>query len=418
MGTITKLSGGCYRVRIRRKGAPVLSRNFRSRREAEKWEADQESALAGGDALPLTVRDYKSAERLTFTDLLERYFSSQAFLDKRETTRKGEQTKAKHLTRLLGEYAVTRINAPLIVSYRDTRLREKTVHGSPVSRDQVRLEMALLCVVLELAAGEWQILPSNPCKGVKKPRGNARERRLSEEEEKSLRIVLMQRRNPKLLWFFLVAFYTGMRAGEIAGLRKDYFNIERKCLDLPATSTKNRQAKRIPLTKEAYNILVQVADAAEEDTPYLFSTKKRIGIYGPYEYESMWRKVVEQAGIKNLRFHDLRHEFVSRLFESTSLSDGQIASLTGHKSPISLWRYKHLRSETLRPAVQEVNEMLVQRKVMKDIEDALTRPSPVDAWIFQLIAGAYPDVEAAKKYLSEEQITWALEQRSRMGNSC
>lgn len=409
MGTINKLPSGAYRVRIRRQGSPVLSRTFPTKKEAERWQSEQESALSHSSTLPLSVRDYKVAARVTLADLVERYLGSEHFAAKRPKTQRGEKIKVPHLIRHLGEYGITKLNASLIAAYRDTRLKEKTVKGTPVSRDQVRLEMALLCVILNLAAGEWQLIPANPCKGVRKPKGMERDRRLDEAEEKALRLTLMRRKDKRLLRFFLVAFYTGMRAGEIAELKKSYFNVERRCLDLPPAATKSNKSKRIVLTDHAYNILIQAANDAEEVSPFIFSSKSRNGEYHPFDYGCAWHRVLRKAGISDLHFHDLRHEFVSRLFENTKLSDGQIASLTGHSDPRSLWRYKHLRSELLRPDVQEVSDMLVNRRIMSEIAQEMDprqddQKYAKDSWALRLLMDANPDWAFYRLHLDADDI--------------
>ncbi len=52
------------------------------------------------------------------------------------------------------------------------------------------------------------------------------------------------------------------------------------------------------------------------------------------------------AGIAGLRFHDLRHEAISRFVEA-GLSDQEVAAISGHKSMQMLKRYTHLRAEDL-----------------------------------------------------------------------
>ena len=421
MGTITKLPSGSFRVRIRRQGAPVISRTFPTRKEAERWESEQETAISHGSPLPLSVRDFRSAQQVTFADLAQRYLTSIHFAAKRPKTQRGERIKLPHLLQRLGDYAITRITAPVIVAYRDARMSEQTAKGTPVSRDQVRLELALLSVILDLAAGEWQLIPANPCRGIRRPAGEARDRRLNEEEEKRLRIALMRRQNPRLLWFFLVAYYTGMRSGEIAELRKEWFNQEKRCLDLPGKATKSRKPKRIPLTDEAYNVLIRALKSSEDDAPFVFASKCRDGGgYRPYEYGCAWDRVRKMAGVADLRFHDLRHEFVSRLFERTSLSDGQIATLTGHGDPRSLWRYKHLRAELLRPAIQEVNSMLVNRELMKEIEREMDYRNSSE-YIknklgLQALTDEEPDWEYYREHLSEADIEELKRCREDMAN--
>ncbi|EQD66080.1 Integrase, catalytic core, phage domain protein, partial [mine drainage metagenome] len=60
-----------------------------------------------------------------------------------------------------------------------------------------------------------------------------------------------------------------------------------------------------------------------------------------------WARVFEAAGCPDLHFHDLRHEATSRLYERTTLSDAQIAKITGHKDPRMLMRYANLRASDL-----------------------------------------------------------------------
>jgi integrase len=57
--------------------------------------------------------------------------------------------------------------------------------------------------------------------------------------------------------------------------------------------------------------------------------------------------IFKQAGAQGLKFHDLRHEATSRLFERTTLSEGQIMKITGHKSHRMMMRYANLRGSDL-----------------------------------------------------------------------
>jgi integrase len=65
-----------------------------------------------------------------------------------------------------------------------------------------------------------------------------------------------------------------------------------------------------------------------------------------YDFKPAWFNAVRAAKLKGFRFHDLRHEAVSRLVEA-GLSDQEAASISGHKSMQMLGRYTHLRAEDL-----------------------------------------------------------------------
>ena len=386
-------------MRIRRTGAPLITRTFPTRQAADRWAVDQESALAGGvAALPLSVREYRAAQRMTVNELLDRYFSSSQFRKKTPSTQRGEKDRAPHLRQHLGNYAVPQITGPLIATYRDERLAAITARGTPISPDQVRLEMALLCAMLKLAAGEWNLIPSNPCHGISKPAGQFRERRLSEEEEVALRVALYARNdNRRLARFMLVAFYTGMRAGEVSSLLKSNVLLDKRQIRLAGAQTKNRMPRLIPLSDEMMNVLQNAIDASPKDSPFIFATRTRAGAYRPYDYGCAWQRTLRRAGIQDLRFHDLRHEFTSRLYEDTDLNDGQIAALTGHRDLDSLARYTHLRTEKLRDTVEAHALELVQRDVMDDVNRKIFTATS-EAWM-----DPHPDWDRIIKILGRHQ---------------
>ncbi|KJV05562.1 tyrosine-type recombinase/integrase [Methylocucumis oryzae] len=60
-----------------------------------------------------------------------------------------------------------------------------------------------------------------------------------------------------------------------------------------------------------------------------------------------WATIAQLAGCDGLHFHDLRHEAVCRLYEKTTLTDLQIAKISGHKDLKMLKRYSNLRGSDL-----------------------------------------------------------------------
>ena len=77
-----------------------------------------------------------------------------------------------------------------------------------------------------------------------------------------------------------------------------------------------------------------------------FGEPGRDGERKPYNFNKIWSGIKRDLGMEDLRFHDLRHEAVSRLVEG-GLSDQEVASISGHKSMQMLRRYTHLRAEDL-----------------------------------------------------------------------
>ena len=66
-----------------------------------------------------------------------------------------------------------------------------------------------------------------------------------------------------------------------------------------------------------------------------------------------WDKLKKRAAISDLKFHDLRHEAISRFFEA-GLSLVEVATISGHKDPKMLFRYTHLKAEEIAAKLQRL----------------------------------------------------------------
>ena len=141
--------------------------------------------------------------------------------------------------------------------------------------------------------------------------------------------------------------HTGMRAGEIKTLTRRQVNLHKRTVHL--SETKNGSARTVPLTRDAADIFrIALSNPLRPlDTDLIFwGEPGRDGVRRPYEFRPAWHRTLKETGIKGLRFHDLRHEAVSRLVEG-GLGDQEVAAISGHKSMQMLKRYTHLRAEDL-----------------------------------------------------------------------
>ena len=104
--------------------------------------------------------------------------------------------------------------------------------------------------------------------------------------------------------------------------------------------TKNGEHRDVPLSSVAVEVLAARWEAAR---------RPEQGNVFAIRFDSVtqaFRRACDRAGIKGLRFHDLRHEAVSCLFER-GLSTVEVASISGHKSFAMLRRYTHVRATEL-----------------------------------------------------------------------
>lgn len=148
-------------------------------------------------------------------------------------------------------------------------------------------------------------------------------------------------------WIVRIALETGMRSSEITTLRRSQIDLDRRVVRL--RETKNTTSRTVPLTNEATRLFRQaLANPIRPiDTDLVFFGEPgKDGKRRPYQFNPMWNRIKKEVGIHDFRFHDLRHEAVSRLVEA-GLSDQEVSSISGHKSMQMLKRYTHLRAEDL-----------------------------------------------------------------------
>jgi len=289
-----------------------------------------------------------ASERMTLEQALKRYLS-EVSPTKAPKTLLSEQGSAKNLVRALGGYSLAALSAELISGYRDQRLSEMTRRKTPVSNNSVRLELALLSHMFNVCIREWGVgLPFNPVLNVRKPpAGRGRDRRLTPEEERRLYCAVDAHSNPFLGYIVRIAIETGMRSSEITNLRRTQVDIRRRIVTLSAT--KNGERRVVPLSMAATAVFRQALNhpCRPIDTDLIFFGEPGAnGRRRPYAFNKTWQQIRNRLGMRDLRFHDLRHEAVSRLVE-VGLSDQEVSAISGHKSMQMVKRYTHLRAEDL-----------------------------------------------------------------------
>ena len=307
----------------------------------------------------------QSAKEL-FDKSLSRYLA-EVVPTKKPATQETDRYCAVPLRAYFGKYSLAAISPDLVADYRDKRLATliqrkdratgklrpvlDVATGKPktLSANTVRLELALLGHLFNIAMREWGLgLVRNPVSSIRKPSpGQGRDRRLSEDEEARLKQALNAQSNPMLKWIFEIALETGMRSGEITGLRIRHVDLKRRVVRL--ADTKNNSARTVPLSLQAAKTFAIALENPTRPTDcdlVFFGEPGRDGKRRPYTFNKTWNELKKKLGLHDLHFHDLRHEAVSRLVEG-GLSDQEVAAISGHKSMQMLRRYTHLRAEDL-----------------------------------------------------------------------
>lgn len=319
--------GKTYQVRIRRRGVDA-SQSFLSKSAAEKWARKVEHQIDEG-----TYFISGPAYNLSFKQSLLNYAN-----EVENTGRKGwsqERTKARVIAKIIVEdKPLHLVTSSDIIKIRQDRLKV-------ASSGSVRLDIALISAVFNYAIDVWQLNIKNPTIGIKRPSsGKARDRRLKLGE---LERILAASQSDLLPPAIHLALATAMRRGELASLDSNSPVIKSV---LHLADTKNGEPRNVPITDAAKNALkIKVAASGSTITrAFVRAVKRALQIY---KNECSVKGTEPESGyLEDLRFHDLRHEATSRLFEA-GLSVMEASAVTGHKSLQMLKRYTHLNAEDI-----------------------------------------------------------------------
>ena len=317
--------GKTWTAQVRITGWRSFTKTFNKKSDAIVWSKILEDQLK---SVPLPDNNI---DNLKLKDLLKRY--SKEISPKL----KGFEREVYKINLInhswLGEIPVINLNKHHISQYRDDRLKE-------VKSGTVRSDLMLIKRVIKTSISQWGYgLPNNPMDSVVMPSPHKpRSRRVSEEELELLLQYAKSNRNIYIALIIEFAIETGMRRSEILKLKWE--NIDNGIAFL--YETKNGEDRHIPLTRHAQRILNKVIKVSDYVFPITADCLK-----------SAWNRIKTKSGVKDLRFHDLRHESVSRFFEM-GLSIPEVALISGHKDVRQLFRYTHLKPEYLKERHKEI----------------------------------------------------------------
>lgn len=320
MASFNKRGPYQWQVKIRRKGFSLQSKTFESEGDAKKWARMVESEMDRG-----VFVSQAEAEKTTLKEALERYG--------REITpgEKGAKQESSRINIVSASDLAPRFLASIrgadVAKYRDERLKSR----SPIT---VNNELILLSHLFTVARKEWGMEGlKNPVSDIRKPKHPpGRDRRLRPGEEEKL----MKTLPPDLRPLLIIALETAMRLGELQEMRWENVDLTRRTVFLP--ETKNGDSRTVPLSSVAVGTLRKIPQHISEPQVFPFSSTSTTS--------HRFHDAVTAAGLTDLRFHDLRHEATSRLFEK-GLNPMEVASITGHKTLQMLKRYTHLKAEDL-----------------------------------------------------------------------
>jgi len=153
----------------------------------------------------------------------------------------------------------------------------------------------------------------------------------------------------------LLAKNTGLRKSNVVNLKWSEVNLKDRLIILEGEVMKNSECLGVPLNSTAFNVIKGQMRVRQLLAPYVFCKKNGEPYTGWGVYQTFKKGCVD-AGYPDFRFHDLRHDFCSKLVQS-GIDLYTVKELAGHKDITTTQRYAHLNRGKLKEAVSVLEKL-------------------------------------------------------------
>lgn len=311
MPTFRKRAKGWY-AEVYKHGVRAYA-TLPTKAQAKEWAANKEMEIQAS-------KGFRVNSDATFHDAVIRYLDEVSIHKK--SHKWNVRKKRIFLESSFANVPLSRLVASHIANWRDDRL--KTVQSSTVNR-----ELNFVSSVLNICRVEWGWITDNPVSGIKRPTNpRPRDRRISQHEIDCITSAFdyypdkpISTNEDLVIVFWLLAIETAMRLGEMCSLVKSDINVDKRYLTL--RDSKNGDMRDVPLSTSAVHLCQKILDADIRIIPETAG--------------AIFRKFRDRTGIKDLTFHDSRHEAITRLARKLDVLD--LARMIGHRDPRSLMIY-------------------------------------------------------------------------------
>ena len=324
MATI-RAKGVGWEAMVRRKGHLPISRSFDKKVLAERWAREKESEIDAG-----VYKDSREAQKTPLNALFTRY--EYEIIPRRSgTSHVPDNSRLKTLKQYFLGYMVGFTTSDHVVQFVKERLKA-------VGSDAVRKELHILSDVFDCARALWNIHVTNPVPDAKRvirklrlfESPGRRKRRLRPGEYEKI-----ENAPHKLFTLInkaaLFAIETALRRSELCNSRREYVDFPRCTLHVPKSKTDwktGKKGREVPLSPIALKIIQSIPIRIDG---LLFGLK-------PDSVTQGFKRLCKQQGIVDLRWHDLRHEAISRWFEM-GFQKYEIQAMSGNYESLDIYTH-------------------------------------------------------------------------------
>lgn len=340
-----------YQAVVRISGQPTLRETFPDINKARAWsDAMSAAARASVHQLP----DVKSYRRVTLTTALTQW-------SKHDKCPKTYSSMTPSILRLIGDVALAHVTSDYVLAYINKVRQTNSQFNRPYSDVTILKHLSAIRGAVKHIAKKFHVKPDLSVFSIEDIDGKwkvERERVLSDDEEALLHAAIPTR-TYDTHWALLIDFAieTVARESELVLMELSEINFKKRVWTIPASHTKMKYKREVPLSKKATEIAIKLRDllnlhnaSLEHNSEQSIKPETRLfHVFAtPSSVCSGFAKLAKTASIKDFTFHDLRHTGITRLtLNKRKMKVEEIMAIAGHKSYAMYLNYANLRGEDL-----------------------------------------------------------------------
>ena len=329
----------------------VTKRGFKTRRDAVQWERE------------FHLQQQGSIE-MSFADFVNVYREDRVARLKESTSIMKDNIIDTKLVPYFGSKAMQDISTRDVMQWQNEMLRFRDPKtGKPYSKSYLKTIHNQLSAIFNHAVRHYK-LKENPAMLVGNMGSDKNIQMQYWTKEEYLRFADAMMDEPMAYYCFQVLYWCGIREGEMMALTLEDIDFENGKLRINKTfqHLKGKDIITDPKTPKSNRIIQMPAFLVEELRDYvnmiydLNPGDRLFPVCKSYLYRMM-KRGSEQAGVKKIRVHDLRHSHVSLLIHM-GYSAVAIAERVGHESVDITYRYAHLFPTIQEDMAYKLNQMM------------------------------------------------------------
>ena len=374
-GTIRKRSDGRWEARIiighKNDGSPMYKSAFAK---------TQKSALKQLHQLLDLYRDVDLTEecRMTLGEWLDKWMDEYMMFTLRESTLESYGCLIRNQVKpFIGNKPLSSLTTSEMQKFynkikKEGRVREHPIHGKTLADSMVRGIHMMLHEALDMAVKE-RLIVKNPTNGTTVPKCNYAEKQVLVDSQLDTFLAAIEA-YPEWVDFFYTEVMTGLRKGEICGLKWSDVDFESGKLRVQRAVTRQKGGIRIGETKTDTGMRVIVLPPSVLDMLRLRKTEalsewifyKLTNPCEPMSPDAAYRKlkiILKNAELPLIRFHDLRHTFATHATDG-GVDPKTLSGILGHtNASFTLDTYTHVTTDMQKKASAVVGNMMKNMKI-------------------------------------------------------